>query len=145
MNEAAFAAMHPASGQTADFRGELDGEAFSARLVCTEHLPQAEPFAVLAVSAAELHDTETLRICAADQNAFSPSLFGLTVTNPEAQCAAEYEQEMLLLRIRFGVLSAVLALLGAAAFFRLHNRKIEKYKTICAGSQSAENTLPIGS
>lgn len=121
MNAAAFAVFgDPAAQNTVDFSGELDGKPFRARLICTDSLPQDEPLAVLAAGAAELRGAETVRICAAQSDAFAPERFGLTVVNAERLCAAGYERELVLLRIRFGALSAFLATLGAAAFFRLY-------------------------
>lgn len=124
MNAEAFTAWGDAASQSAAvFHGTLDGKPFSAQLICTENLPQGEPYAVLAASASELHDADTLRICAADRDTFAPDSLGLTVINPEQQCAADYKQQLVLLRIRFGALSAILALIGAAAFLNIYQVK----------------------
>ena len=127
MNAEAFAAWGDAASQsTAVFHGTLNGEPFSAQLICTENLPQSEPYAVLASSASELHDADALRVCAANRDTFAPDSLGLTVINPEQQCAADYEQQFVLLRIRFGMLSAILALIGAAAFFRVYHFAVKQ-------------------
>ena len=141
MNAEAFTVFgNPAIQDTVDFYGELDGQPFRARLICTNILPQDEPLAVLAAGAAELRGAETVRICAADQDAFAPERFGLTVVNPEKLCAAGYEREMVLLRIRFGALSAFLALLGAAAFFRLYrNAVMDERSGLC----TEETDIPV--
>lgn len=130
MNAEAFAAWGDAASQsTVFFNGTLDGKSFSAQLCCTENLPQGEPYAVLAASASDLHDADTLRICAANRDTFAPESLGLSITNPEQQCAADYEQKLVLLRIRFGAFSALLALLGAGAF--LHICKMQRKKDAC--------------
>lgn len=121
MNAAAFAAFCGEDAQSpCAFRGTLDGQPFTAQIAVTEKLPQGEAMAVSAVGEAALRDADTLRICADDRDAFSPGQLGLTVLNTEALLAAEYEQTLILLRIRFGALSAFLALLGAAAFLRIY-------------------------
>ncbi len=125
MNPAAFAAMSGNANSPASFRGTLDGEPFSVQIICTDQLPQEEPFAVIGVDLSALHDADMLRICAANRDAFSPESLALTVTNRETLCAADYEQKMVLLRIRFGALAAVLALLGTAAFLRVYRDAVQ--------------------
>ena len=128
MNAAAFTAFCGENAQSpCAFRGTLDGQPFTAQLICTENLPQGEMFAVSAVGAAALRDADTLRICANGRNAFSPAQLGLTVRNTEALLAAEYEQTLILLRIRFGALSAFLAMLGAAAFLRIYRDAVRRH------------------
>ena len=121
MNEEAFTAFCGTRVQSpVDIRGTLDGQPITVQIICTDALPQGEPLAILCVSAAMLHDADTLRICTADRESFSPESLGLTVLNPEQKQAAEYAQTLLLLRIRFGALSAALAMLAAAAFLRVY-------------------------
>jgi hypothetical protein len=50
--------------------------------------------------------------------------FGLQIMNPEAQTASEYEKQLVLLRIRFGALSALLAVIAAGAFLRVGSARI---------------------
>lgn len=121
MNPAAFSVFCGADAKSpVTFRGTLNGQPYSAQIICTQNLPQGQPFAAVAVSAAELHDADTLRLCLTEQDVFAPEGVGLTVTNPEVQSAAAYEQTLVLLRIRFAALSAFLALLAAAAFLKIY-------------------------
>lgn len=132
MNPAAFSAFCGTDAQSpVSFRGTLDRQSYSAQIVCKENLPSDEPFAAVAVTAAELHDADTLRICMTEQEAFVPESVGLTLINPEVQNTAAYEQKLVLLRIRFAAFSAFFATLAAAAFlkiYKLHQRA--SYETI---------------
>lgn len=118
-NDAAFAAI--CENTDAQFQGTLDGKPFSAAIICTNALPKSQPFAAMSVNAAELHDAAELRICMTEQNTAEIEQLGLSVLNKDVMCAAEYEKKLVLLRIRFGALSAILALIGAAAFFRVYH------------------------
>lgn len=103
---------------TVPFQGTLNGSPFSAEIVCTDALPFGEPHAMLAVSAAELHDADTLRICLNAPDPSLPGRCGLRIQNPEVQCTAEYETKLCLLRIRFSAVCVLLALIGAAGMAR---------------------------
>lgn len=121
MNPAAFSVFCGEDAQSpVSFRGTLDGKPYAAQIICTQNLPQHEPFAALAVSAAELHDAETLRLCLTEPDACAPESIGLTVLNTEVQRAAAYEQQLVLLRIRFAALAAFLSLLAAGAFLKIY-------------------------
>lgn len=120
MNHAAFSAMFGDVQSPVSFRGTLEGREYYASVILADGLGQNEPFAVTGVDASQLQYADTLRICMIDKNSVSPESFGLTVINREELFKADYEQKMLLLRIRFAALSAFLALIGAAAFFRLY-------------------------
>lgn len=120
MNCPAFSELFGDAQSPVLFQGKLDGQTYSASAICTDKLTQNEPLAVIAAGESELHDTDSLRICVANQDVFSPESIGLTVMNRETLCAAEYEQKLMLLQIRFGVLSVILALTGAAAFLRIY-------------------------
>ena len=117
------------------FHGTLDGQPFAAQIVRTDKLPQREAYAVSADGEAALRDADTLRICAADRDTFSPNRSGLTVLNTGMLIAAEYEQTLLLLRIRFGALAAFLSLLGAAAFLRVYRAAVRSQEC-CAYTQT---------
>ena len=120
-NAAAFSAFcGDAAQSTAQARGTLDGKPFSAEIIRTDALPDGQPLAVMTASAAELHDADELRVCMTEPDAASLEQLGAHIVNPEVQLAAKYEKQLVLLRIRLGVLAAVLALLGAAAFRHIH-------------------------
>lgn len=102
------------------FHGTLDGKPYAAQIVCTPNLPKTEAFAAVAVSEAELRDADTLRLCLTDRAMFSPESIGLTVQNPEVQTAAAYEEQLVLLRIRFAAFAVFLAMVAAGAFLHIY-------------------------
>ncbi len=106
--------------QSLRFQGELDGKPFSAEIVCTDALPNAQPTAVMSVNVSALHNAAELRICMADQDTALLGQLGLTIHNSEILCTAKYEQELVLLRIRFGMLSVFLCCIAAGAFLRYY-------------------------
>lgn len=118
-NEAAFSEMAGDSSQSSvQFRGTLDGKPFACEIIRTALLPEGDPYAVLAVSESELHDASGLLICLNDQNTAAITALGLQICNPEQLITAKREQEMLIVRIRLGILSAVLSILAASANYR---------------------------
>lgn len=102
------------------FHGTLDGKPYAAQIVCTPNLPKTEAFAAVAVGEAELRDADTLRLCPTDRAAFSPESIGLTVQNPEVQTAAAYEEQLVLLRIRFAAFAVFFAMVAAGAFLHIY-------------------------
>ncbi len=101
-------------------RGTLDGKPFSAAIIRTDALPDGQPLAVTAVSMAELHDASELRVCMTEPDSAALEQLGLHIVNPEVQLAAEYEKKLVLLRIRFGALAALLSCIAATAFLRIY-------------------------
>ena len=123
-NDAAFAALaEDPAAQSLQTDCTLDGVPFSAGMLRTDALPQNQPFAVRAVTAAALHDASELRICMTEPEPAALESLGLHITNPEVQIAADYEKQLVLLRIRFGMLAAVLSCIAAGACLRLLPKK----------------------
>ena len=124
-NEAAWTAFGlDAAEQSAQVRGTLGGKPFSGELIREDLLPDGQPAAVMAVTAAELHDAAELRVCMTEPDPDLLGQLGLQIMNPEAQTASEYEKQLVLLRIRFGALSALLAVIAAGAFLRVGSARI---------------------
>ena len=120
-NDAAFAAIcGDVTEQSQQFRGMLNGEAFSGEIIRDDSLPQGSPFAVLPAAAADLRDASELRICLDGSDPAPLEQLGLRIMNPEVQIAAEYEKKLVLLRIRFAALSALLSCIAAGAFLRIY-------------------------
>lgn len=123
-NRAAFGAFcGDTAAQYQQIRGALDGNRYDTELVQTDRIPEREAFAVLTVGAAELRDATELRVTMTEPDAAALERLGLRIVNPEVQLAAGYEQTMVLLRIRFGMLTVVLSCIAAAAFFRIYRQK----------------------
>ena len=113
-NDAAYASFGGEdAAEPLQIRGTLNGEPFSAEMIRTDSLPQNAPYAVYAVSAAELHDASELRICMNEPDPAALEQLGVHIINPEVQLAAEYEKKLVLLRIRFSLLAALLSFLAA--------------------------------
>lgn len=71
MNPAAFSAFCGADAESpVSFHGTLNGQPYTAQIVCTEKLPQHEPFTAAAITVAAPHDADTLRIRFAGPSAF---------------------------------------------------------------------------
>ena len=120
-NDAAFSAFCGDTKQGAvQIRGTLNGNPFSAAIIRTDALPDGQPLAVTAVSMAELHDASELRVCMTEPDSAALEQLGLHIVNPEVQLAAEYEKKLVLLRIRFGALAALLSCIAATAFLRIY-------------------------
>lgn len=120
-NAAAFSAFCGDTEQSSvQARGTLDGRPYAAEIIRTDTLPDGSPLAVMAASAAELHDASELRICMTEPNAAALEQLGLHIVNPEVQLAAEYEKQLVLQRIRLGALAALLSCIAAAAFLQLY-------------------------
>lgn len=119
-NAPAYTAFCGTDAAQQEFRGQRDGKPFFAEIIRTDALPSGRPFAAMAAGAAELHDAEELRVCltGADQ-ANALAQLGLQIADPEAQTVSEYEQKLVLLRIRLGALAACLSCIAAAAFLRI--------------------------
>ena len=80
----------------------------------------------MAVSGSVLHDAPALRICLAAPDPAALAQLGLQILNPETALAADYEKQLVLLRIRFAALSALLSCIGAGAFLRIYRlRRLE--------------------
>lgn len=103
-------------------RGTLNGKPFYAEIIRTDALPDSQPLAVTAVSAAELHDASELRVCMTEPDSASLEQLGAHIVYPEVQLAAEYEKQLVLLRIRFGALAALLSGIAAAAFLHIYRK-----------------------
>ena len=121
-NAAAFTAFCGDPVQdSAQIRGTLDNKPFAAEIIRTDALPDGQAFAVMAAGIAELRDAAELRICMTEPDSAALEQLGLQIVNPEVQLAAEYEKKLVLLRIRFGALAALLSCIAAAAFLHIHH------------------------
>ena len=121
VNDAAYSAFSGDTEQSAvQARGTLDGNPFSAEIIRTDALPNGQPLAVTAASAAELHDASELRICMTEPDSALLEQLGVHIINPEVQLATEYEKQLVLQRIRFGALAALLSCIAAAAFLYIY-------------------------
>lgn len=120
-NRTAFSAFFGDTAQQSEqIRGTLDGKPFYTEIIQTDAMPDTQTFSAMAVGAAELHDASELRICLTEPDAAAMEQLGLCIVNPEIQLAADYEQRLVLLRVRFGMLAAILSCIAAAAFFRIY-------------------------
>ena len=127
-NAAAFSAFCGNAAQdAAQLRGTLDGRPFSASVIRTDALPDSQPLAVMAVSTAELHDASALRICMTERDSAALEQIGLHILNPEVQLAAEYEKQLVLLRIRLGAAAALLSCIAAAAFLHIYRIRANEH------------------
>lgn len=122
-NDAAFSAFcGDAVQDSAQIRGTLDGNPFFAEIIRTDALPDAQPLAVTAAGMSELHEASELRVCMTEPDSAALEQLGVHIVNPEVQLAAEYEKQLVLLRIRFGALAALLSCIAAAAFLHIYSR-----------------------
>lgn len=120
MNDTAFSALRTAQTDGAvRLSGTLDGKPISCEALYCDVLPSGDAYAVMYAPAAELHDAAAVRVCMRTLDASPLTAAGLTLTDTRQQTAAEYEQRMMLLRLRLGMLCAVTALLAAGANARL--------------------------
>ena len=91
----------------------LDGHRTEMTAVCLGNLPEDAPYAVMQASESALRETNLMRVCVKERNSAVLMHLGMNITEPEKQTAAEYEEILMLTRVRFAVLSAALALLAA--------------------------------
>ena len=126
-NDAALAAI--CENTDAQFQGTLDGKPFSAEIICTNALPKSQPLAVMSADVAELRDATELRICMTEQGSAEIEWLGLSIRNTDAVCTAKYEQKLVLLRIRFGILSALICCIAAGAFIRIYRFSFNEKQT----------------
>lgn len=120
MNRTAFSQISE-SGSSMHISGTLGETPFSGEIVCSDALPQDAPYALLYADVSVLHDAEALRICMNEHDAAVLQQAGFQIMNPEAEIIFKYEQDILRIRIRFGLLAAFLALLAAGVFLRYHS------------------------
>lgn len=130
-NDAAFAEIcGDITEKSQQFRGMLNGKPFSGEIIRDDSLPQGSPFAVLSASAADLRDASELRICLDGSDPASLEQLGLHIMNPEVQIAADYEKKLVLLRVRFAALSALLSCIAAGAFLRIYRNARDRGDTM---------------
>ncbi len=85
-------------------------------------LPEGEPLAVMQASTAELSASETYRVRMKARELGGTAVqeiqaLGFDVINRDVLLAEEYEEKILLLHLRWGLLSAALAMICGAAFY----------------------------
>lgn len=125
MNAAAIGAAGGEAAESVPLRGTLNGADFSGEGILLSSLPEGAPFAVMTGTAADLREADCLRVRLKHRDAQAGAVLseaGLSPADPAALQAAEYEETLLLVRLRFGLLSAALALIAAGACFRLGRR-----------------------
>lgn len=126
MNQAALSLVSRNDTRAAQMTCRLDGQETELNAALSDSLPDDLPFAVMYGSAAQLRDADRIRVRMNRKERNAEKLLseaGLSFADTAQIQAAAYEEKLLLVRLRFGLLSVLLSALGSAAFCLLGKQK----------------------